>query len=186
MTEFHLTLAHSAWLYLLTALLAAAFAFAVYRYTLPPVSRVRRTVLWILRGVALVLLVLLLFEPLLTYFRGRARPPVVALLVDRSASMAVSGRAEDRARTLKSLLTNPALSALTRHSQVRAFVFADSAAEAPFDSLWTVPLNGVGSDVAGAWTRAQKALAAENLAAVVLISDGAYNLGENPVRVAAS
>ena len=185
-SDFRLALAHNPWLYVLAALLAAAFAFAVYRYTLPPVSRLRRSVLWILRGLALVLLIFLLFEPLVTYFRGRARPPVVALLVDRSASMAVSSRAEDRARVLRSILTNPALSGLSHRAQVRAFAFADSLAELPFDSLRTLPLSGVGSDVAGAWTRAQKLLSTENLAAVVLISDGAYNLGENPVRAAAA
>jgi len=183
-SDFRLALAHSAWLYVLAALLAAAFAFAVYRYTVPPVSRLRRSMLWIVRGAALVLLVFLLFEPLLTYLSGRARPPVVALLVDRSASMAVSGRGEDRAQVLRSFLSGSALSALAHRAQARVFVFADSVAEAPLDSLKTLPLSGVGSDLAAAGTRAQKALSTENLVAVVLVSDGAYNLGENPVRVA--
>jgi hypothetical protein len=186
LSDLRLGLAQGAWWYVLAAVLALALAFAVYRYTLPPVSRLRRNVLWVLRAAALALLILLLFEPLLTYLVGRSRPPVVAVLVDNSASMAITGRSEDRAKVLRNLLAASELSALTHRAQVRAFAFADTLVELPFDSLAKLPLNGVGSDVAGAWTRAQKLLSAENLAAVVLISDGAYNLGENPVRVASA
>ncbi|HEY3294234.1 MAG TPA: vWA domain-containing protein [bacterium] len=182
--NIHLGLSASAWWYILLALLAVGGSFLIYRFTLPPVSPLRKALLWVLRSAALVLLLLLLFEPVLSYLRHQAKPPVVALLVDRSASMSISAGQEDRGETLKRLLASPALRDLAHKSQLKVFEFADTTTEVPLDSLRTLTPSGVGTDVAGSWVQAQKALAGENLAAGVLISDGAYNLGQNPARVA--
>jgi hypothetical protein len=184
--DFRLTLANSIWWYLLVAAAAVVLAFGVYRYTLPPVSRTRRSLLWALRGVALLLLILLLFEPVLNYIRRSLKPPIIALLVDRSASMNVTDGTRSRADDLRMLVASSPLRSLGGRSTLRAFAFADTTTEVKLDSLKTMPLTGVGTDLSGNWERAEKVLATENLAAIVLLSDGAYNLGENPARAAAA
>lgn len=185
-TDASLTFAYSPWFYLLAAMLAVALAYGVYRYTLPPVGRWKKAVLWGLRAIALALLILLLFEPLLSYIEVRQRDPVVAVLVDQSASMAVEANGNNRAAELKTVLESKALRSLNERLDVRYFAFSDSAAALPFDSLDKLALTGVGTNPAGAWMRAQAALAGENLRTMIVISDGAYNMGENPARAAAA
>lgn len=184
-SNVRLTLSSSAWWYVLAALVLLAVAYAVYRYTLPPVSGIRRSILWLLRGTALVLLTLLLFEPVLSYIFSRKQPPAVALLVDVSASISGSSGTADRAAVVKHWLTSSGTRQLADKSQLRIFTFSDSTREVPSDSLNGLAFSSVGTDIAGAIERAEKSLAGENLAAVVVVTDGAYNSGENPVRVAA-
>ena len=178
-----LTLAASPWWYVLIALVLAGIAYAVYRYTLPPVGSGRRTLLWLLRGLALVLLALLLFEPVLSYMFSRRERPAVALLVDRSASIN-GGSSGDRGEIVRKWLTSSATQRLEDKSSLHLFAFADSTDALPADSLNGLSFSGVGTDIAGAIAEAEKSLAAENLAAIVVVSDGAYNSGENPVRLA--
>jgi hypothetical protein len=184
LTGLQVTLSQSVWLYLLLALTAIAAAYFIYRFTLPPVPRVRKTVLWTLRGAALALIIFLLFEPVLNYLRHESKPPVVALLVDHSASMGIQDGNDQRDAELKLFLNSPALRDLGRRSALRVFSFADSIVEGSRDSVVSMPSTGIGTDIAGGWTAVQKALAGENLALGILVSDGEYNLGENPVRVA--
>ncbi len=184
LSNVRLSLALNPWLYALMAAFAVAAAYIVYRYTLPPVSRWRKTILWTLRAAALLLILLLLFEPLLSYLRRSSNPPVVALLVDRSASMATTSSVENRADILRRFLASSGLKELGKKSTLRIFAFADTTAEIPPDSLSSIQFTGIGSDLAGSWSAARKMLSTENLAAAILVTDGAYNLGENPARTA--
>jgi hypothetical protein len=181
LSDLRLTFGSSVWLYALLALVAVALAIVVYRFTLPPVTARRRTVLWVLRGVALVLILLMLFEPVLSFLKSDRQRPTVALLIDESASMATADQRELTARTL---LRSPELRSLGERVRLRAFAFADSAAEFPLDSAALLPSTGVGTDIAQAWRVAQKTLAADNLVAAVIVSDGGYNIGANPEREA--
>ena len=184
LTDVRLTLVSSVWWYVLLAFVLAGAAYLVYRYTLPPVTKLRRALLWILRGCALLLIALLLFEPVLSYFFSRNQPPTVALIVDHSASIAGLQKDETRASLLKRWLVSSAADKLSGKSQLRIFAFADSTVEIPEDSLKELNFSGVGTDLAGAVDRAQSSLAGENVAALIVVSDGAYNSGENPVRLA--
>jgi hypothetical protein len=184
--DVRLSFAYSVGYYALAVIIAVVFAFFVYRFTLPPVSRLRKTILWTLRTTALLLLIFLLFEPFFVYHLGTEKPPVIAVLADRSASMGVSVKGEDRAQVLRDFVAGSSIKGLEKKARIRVFSFADSVSAIPLDSIAALTLTGVGSDISGAWMHAQKMLSAENLAAIVLISDGAYNLGENPVRTAAA
>ncbi|MDD5088990.1 MAG: hypothetical protein PHI18_09380, partial [bacterium] len=185
LADARLTLTASAWWFVGAALLVLVLSWAVYRYTLPPVSRSRRSLLWILRGVALAILILLLFEPVLRLLATHRKNPVIALLIDESASLSVRPSAENRSGRVTAFLQSPALQELRRHADLRCFAFADSLHSVNPDSLTTLAFTGVGSNLAGAWTRAAEELSTERVAAFVVVSDGAYNLGPNPVREAA-
>jgi hypothetical protein len=186
LSGLNLSLSASAWWYILAAAAVLLAAYFVYRQTLPPVSTMRRTMLWILRGAALVLLVLLLFEPVLRYVRNEKKPAVVAVLADRSSSMSSISDHEQRAALLRNFLTSSAMRDLGKRVALRYFAFADSVNEISADSAVRITPSGVGTDLAGAWSQVEKTLAGENLSGVLLVSDGAYNLGENPVRAAAA
>lgn len=185
LSDARLVLSSSAWWFIGAALLALLVSWAVYRFTLPPVSRWRKSLLWILRGVALTILILLLFEPVLRYLSRHRENPVVALLVDESASMSARPAEENRVGRVGSFLRSPTIRDLQKSTDFRSFAFADSVHEVNLDSLDALSYKAVGSDLAGAWTRVAEALSAENVAAFVVVSDGAYNMGANPAREAA-
>jgi hypothetical protein len=183
-SDLKLTLSSSAWWYVLLAFAALAFAFAVYRYTMPPVSSLRRSLLWVLRGLALVLILLLIFEPVLSFLFNRTEERSIALLIDQSASMSIDDESGNRGERVKDFLSSGELKRLNSTGRLRVFAFADSVSEIPVDSLSSLRFAGIGSNLAGGWQQAEQSLAGKNLAAIVVVSDGIQNLGPNPVRVA--
>ena len=83
----------SPWLLALCLVLAAGLTYWTYRRTTPPISRGWRWLLGGLRFVALALIFFLLFEPIVRQLSTTERPPVLAVLIDDSESLQVTGAA---------------------------------------------------------------------------------------------
>ena len=75
------------WLLLGVAL--AGFAFWTYRRNPAPLSRGVRTLLWSLRGLAFLVLLLLICRPVLSMGAGPAGRRAVAVLFDTSESLSL-------------------------------------------------------------------------------------------------
>ena len=168
----------------LLALAAAAAAFLFYRYTVPPVPRPTRLVLAAMRGVALALLVILPFQPALHAVFTSWREPAVAVLADDTRSMRIVDRSGDRADMLRSILTGNALSSLGSHAKLAYFTFGTGLKKLPAAPGDTLPLDQNGTDIAGALRALAKEKEHSTVDALLLLSDGGYNLGENPVYAA--
>ncbi len=164
-------------IFLAAAVLGAAISFFVYRFTVPPVSRAKRYLLTSLRTGAIVLLIFILCEPLLRLSHQSIVPPTVAVLVDNSLSMSLTDDAGNREQQLRSIVSGKPLRQLTSNSTVRFLSFSPSLKELNPDSL---QLNGTVTNIASAFSALKKASLPE-LKAVVLLSDGNYNEGENPL-----
>lgn len=184
LSDTNLTLSASSWWYVLLSVIAIAGAYFVYRFTLPPVSRSKRSALWVIRGAALILILFMLFEPVFVYLQHRNELPAVAVLVDKSASMNVKDGTNDRVSETKKLLSSSALRRLGERTKLHYIAFADSAYEVSTDSLQGLSYNGVGTDHAGAFMRTEDQLSDQNLAAMIVVTDGSQNLGPNPLRIA--
>ncbi|HMK37866.1 MAG TPA: hypothetical protein VK569_00905, partial [Bacteroidota bacterium] len=160
-------------------LAAAGLSYAFYRFTLPPVSRSRRIMLSILRGAALALVLLMLLEPVLRTSSITRHPPVVAILADRSASMSIVDRTGNRAEQTNRLLTTVIPEAVPSGVQIETYSFGTSL-RGPLRHSLDSSADEV-TDIAGAF----RALAHErerfNIQAVIMLSDGMYTRGENPV-----
>jgi hypothetical protein len=169
---------------LLLILLAIAFTFFIYRTTTPPVTTWLRRGLAVLRTFALALALLLLFEPVLTFGLQRLQKPAVAVLVDRSASMTLADSAVVRADLVRQALSLPWVKELEKRAEIAGFAFSDSLRRMNLDTLSTQAFNGDGSDLGGALLATKKMLAERQLAAAIMFTDGAQNMGESPVRVA--
>jgi hypothetical protein len=180
----NLTLSASSWWYILLALVAVSLAYFVYRFTLPPVSKARRVLLWSLRGAALILILFMLFEPVLVYLLNRQELPSVAVLVDKSASMSIKDASVERSTLVRELLSSSPIQKLVDRTKLHFIAFSDTAQEVPKSTLRELKYDGVGTDPAGALAKSEDDLSGKNLAAIVLISDGSQNLGSNPVRIA--
>lgn len=182
MTDFTLHFAPRApWVLLAFGTLAAvALSVWAYRFAMPPVAPLWRRALAVLRALVLLALLWLLGQPVLE----RALPASgrrVTVLVDRSASMALSERrgGAPRAETAARVARDVA-SALRARAQVREAGFAAAL-------LGDSAKAGEGRD-ATALGDALAALAQLPVErrpdGVVVVSDGVVNAGADPVAAA--
>ena len=165
------------YVFLVAAALGAGISFFVYRSTVPPVSPSRRYLLIVLRGLALMLLILALCQPVFKFTRRSALPPEVAVLVDNSLSMSLIDGAGNRGELLRSMISGKTLGELSSTARVELFAFSPLLRGVNKDSL---RLDGTSTDIALAF-RALKKKSLPQLKAVLLLSDGNYNAGENPL-----
>jgi len=158
------------------AVVLIAAAFVLYRRTLPPLGPGRRAALALLRSAAFALLLLFLLEPAIVSTTQRRRAPVVPVLLDRSRSMAlIDGTrgtryegAESAAREMPRLLGGASVPVVP----FSAGADPSLGASDPFP-----PADGEGTDIAGALESAAARYQDENLAAIVLLSDGRVTRG---------
>lgn len=153
-----------------------ALAIVLYRRTLPPLGARRRAALALARASAFLLLVVFLLEPALVSTLAHRRDPVVPVLIDRSRSMTLSdpprGRRTDRAEE-----TARSIAGLLEGATVEIVPFSTAAGDplGPADAL--PPADGEGTDIAGALENVVRRYQGENLAAVVLLTDGRVTRG---------
>jgi hypothetical protein len=181
--RFECALPIPAWLWAL--IIAAAFAASFWSYWHLAGPRVPRYLLATLRGLTLVLVAFLLSGPRLVKQEDRTEPDVVAMLVDRSASLSVadvvgsSGTPETREAQLRSGLTGAA-AALRQMSVDRRVLwlgFGDAVTELVPKREGALPIGlndpaAMRSDIGPAIDAALKRVAARPTAGVVLFSDG--------------
>lgn len=180
---YHLELAHSAWFFVLGFLILSLMAWWVYRTTVPPVSPLLRRLLMSLRLLAGSLLLLLVFEPIFGISIRQEEKPVVALLVDTSASMGLPASSSGEA-PVRRVLRGTWMQNLQSRYRVVPIAFADSAEVVnPFhpDSL---RFDNEGTNLSLALKFAADRLAGSNFSAALLLTDGIYNLGGDPVVLA--
>ena len=159
-------------------------AYFYYLTTLPPIPRKQRIVFALLRGSSLTFLVLLLFEPLLRLAGTDEHPPVVAVLLDDSQSMTIVDGRGDRAERIRSFLRSSPFAENGSGFLVHYFTFAGESSkpsDAPPDSL---RFAGQSTDIDNVLRTVQDARQEDNIRAAVLISDGVYTAGKNPLYIA--
>jgi hypothetical protein len=183
-----LTFGYNPWLLLLCVAVAGGLTYWSYRTTVPPLGAGWRGLLGSLRFLALALICFLLFEPVLQQFQSSERPPVLAVLVDDSESMRVvtagnqspsAATARDSVRPILETLGDDEVSGSVR------FFGAGSALRAlPGPTADSLRFDGARTDLASALQGVPEELQGANLQGIVLVSDGQYNTGRNPLRVA--
>jgi len=155
---------------LLLAAAAAAFAVWHYRGTVPAVSGYARYVLVGLRAAAFALLILWAAEPVARLVYSVSKPDVTAVLLDTSASMAAPG---DPARKRDAL---DVLERIRAHLGKRGAYYSFDNEVRPLGG-GEPAFDGSATDIAGAVEKAALDCGAESM---ILISDGRWNLGEDP------
>lgn len=178
METFRLLFSGSVWLYLLCVGIAAGAAAFTYARTQPEIARPWKLFLATLRTIALALLLITLFEPVLRFIRSDVRAPRIAILIDNSLSAGMRDLGGDR-----SSKTRAAASTLVGDAGADADVYrfdAQAQLMAGFraDSL---RFNGQRTDIAAALRAVANASVDRTYGAVVLVSDGNATTGENPI-----
>lgn len=182
------SLSYSPWLLLLCVSVAGGLTFWSYWSTIPSLSAGWKGVLGGLRFLALALICFLLFKPVLRQLQQSERPPLLAVLVDDSESMrVVTGQDEPASPqatrdSIRSILE--ALSGETAPGTARFYGFDRTLHSLAGPSTDSLRFSGARTNVASALQATQEELQGENLRGIVLVSDGQYNTGRNPLRVA--
>ena len=168
---------------LLALIIGVGLAFWAYRRTNPPLPRFLKILMFTLRAVVIALLALAILEPILSLAWRRTDQPVVAVLVDRSASMSIPERETDRLTLARDLLEKNLAGAIESRGRLLRYHFAAMADRWEGDSL---AADGPATDLTAALAAVRQELADEHLTAVVLLTDGLDNLGRNPAGLARS
>ncbi|MBN1541067.1 VWA domain-containing protein [candidate division KSB1 bacterium] len=163
---------------LILMVLAAALTVFVYRRTNPVVSRRLRLTLIILRTLALWLLLLVLFQATVGRMREIVEKPIVAVLVDQSASMAV--HPDRREQLVQSLAQIQALPA--QNMEILIYGFGSRLQSLENIAADSLQLTDDATDITGALENLRSQLGSRNLTTVAILSDGNYTRGGNPAR----
>jgi hypothetical protein len=171
---------------LLIALIVAALLFAlwVYRHTVPEITRRRRITLVTLRALALAVLLFLLFEPVLNLQNSEEILPRVAVLIDDSRSMTVEDGGVQRGSLLRDFVASDAYTSLEGSGIKAPARFAAKLYPMQEITPDSLRFDGGESDISRALQEAWEAGAEENLRSVVLVTDGVFTAGKNPLYAA--
>jgi len=164
--------------------IAIAISIWVYRNPTPPVSKGWRAGLTILRTTSITIILMLLFEPILSLEYQNNEKPVIAVLIDSSASMGLVDQKTDRAQELKNVLAAPIFSNPEPENVMEFYTFSDQLHEMFSARPDSLQLTGDGTNIRRALEDLDNKMTERHFTAVVLLSDGGGNLGENPARFA--
>jgi len=181
--EFVISLGAS--IVLLVVLLCGAVGLTIFFYhaTIPPLAKRTKVILISVRALALAFLLFLIFEPLLKIVFHHEQNPRLAVLVDISESMTIKDRGSERSNEVRSLLKRNLFSGI---AGVDVLYFRFASQLKPSTPFPADPLTFTGetTDLAAALTQLAQEKTRENIQAAVLISDGNYTVGKNPLSSA--
>jgi uncharacterized membrane protein len=168
------------------AAVALLLAWVGYRRAFGSLKSGQRITLFSLRAAAILIVVLLLFRPVLSYTKSLAERSGVVFMLDASASMSIADDASGSTRF--NLARDKAIAwreLLKDRFQVRILPFADfvQTLDKP-ESLAAVAPTGRATSLAKALDAGAKQFPAAETAAVFLLSDGIHNASGDPLESA--
>jgi uncharacterized membrane protein len=175
----------------LGALVAACLAYVCYRRRKPGLRPRTFWALATLRTAAIGVIAVFMLQPVLRLIRTQAEDATVAVLVDVSESMGIRDSADDRTRleSALQLLTGRPSEILDKLSsgslEVRAFSFgAVTAPLADPDRVGELRASQKATAIGDALKEVVRTIPREQLAGIVLLTDGVSNRGDDPGKVA--
>ena len=126
-------------------ILLAAYSFYVYRFTLPPVSWLKKFLLTLLRALALIILLFIFFEPVLTLTKKNILTPLNLFFIDNSKSITIKD-GNDRINSVKNIVNKIQSSSL--NGDIEFYSFGAEVNQISKDSLEQFTFNETSSDFA--------------------------------------
>ncbi len=154
-----------------------------YSKTVPRLTSTLRILLTLLRCLVSVLIIILLFNPKILLNREAEKLPQLAILIDKSASMSIKEGNQSRATIISSIFNKKNLQELGRAFEVSYFTFSDSLEHRGTFEPESLKYDGTVSNLSLALETVFRMLPSGN-GAILMITDGAYNSGTDPSRIA--
>lgn len=183
MNSYSIGLSASVWYLVIALAVGIGFSFYIYRRTVPAIPRSRKVLLASLRAIGLGLLLFAVFDPILTMVTGTIEKPKVAVVIDNSLSSGFTDRTGNRAEIIKKALQSSGLASLGA-AEADFIIFSDEPHYLSAFGNDSLRFDGGQTDIARAIKYVDRFTANENIRAIVLVSDGAYNTGNNPISTA--
>ena len=162
-------------------LLLAAYSYYVYRFTIPLISKPKKFLLVILRTLALLTIVIVFFEPVISFTKKITLEPVNLIFIDNSSSINIDDET-NRPETVKNIASNLSSSEFIGKSEF--FLFGNNVRGLSKDSLAEIDFTDGVTNITEIFNTLDDD--ETNFASIVIISDGAYTEGSNPTYKAAN
>lgn len=182
MNSYTLGITGSWWIFALCALIGIGLSWWSYSITNPPLGRFRRIVLGFLRAMALSLLLFALFEPVLSMIRASLSDPRLAIVIDKSLSMAIKDGSIDRAKAMKQALASANLERLDE-DDIEIITFGEDVKGniASLRQADSIPSKSLYTNISKAFKFLNEADESDAVQAAILFTDGSVNAGANPI-----
>ena len=179
MNSYFLSISGWWWFLVLLCGIAVAFSVFVYRNTTPPIPQTKKMLLISIRSIALVLLLFSIFEPIYTSIKTHITKPKLAVLIDNSLSMTADDASGNRKARYLDLIKRLDLSALD--TNVIYYSFDEETKMIDEFNADSLSLDGNSTDISKAIRTINNISDATNTRAILLLSDGVFNTGNNPL-----
>ncbi|AFH50085.1 Hypothetical protein IALB_2382 [Ignavibacterium album JCM 16511] len=160
----------------LLILIALAYSVYVYRFTLPPVSNLKRFTLALIRFLALTVLILVFFEPVISLEKKIKVEPLNLVFIDNSKSMQINDRTQRIEKTI-SLLNELSKSDLKNNLLFYSF---GSGIKQLGENNFSESLNFNESSTNLSKIFNPELFKDKNIASITVISDGVITEGSTP------
>lgn len=190
--KINLTFSFNPVYFFLFLILAAAYSIYIYRFTVPPVSRSKKIILICLRVLALILLIFIVFEPILTLTKKIRLEPLSLVYVDNSRSIQIKD-GTNREENIKEFIRKLDESGLRDNLNVYTFGTRVTKAELfnrkENDSSNALNFSEGSSKFSNLFSGIENTFEdiegkERNISSVVIISDGVITEGASPLYTA--
>lgn len=172
-------LSYSAILFVVGIIIVLLYSYYIYRYTLPPVALSKRILLASLRGSALILLLFIFFEPILSTTKKEISEPAHLIFIDNSKSMTIDD-GTDREKTVINI--SETLFDKLRTSNAELFLFGNRVEALDKDSLFQLDFSHSATNFSKIFNSVDPGKL--NIASITVISDGVITDGSTPIFLA--
>ncbi len=136
-----------------------------------------------IRGLAIVLLVLVLFEPILSVIQSGEKKPKLAVLIDNSLSNGFRDALGDRQQAVRKAIENSNIQSLN-DEEILYYSFDTDVKPFEVFNFDSLNFKGQTTNISNAVSFIGNKLNEENIRSVLLITDGEFNEGTNPIYFA--
>jgi hypothetical protein len=174
--EINFTTSYSLWLIPLCILLGIASAYFMYHkdQRFEDVVQWKIKIMMTLRAATIALLLFFLLEPVINTLRRTVEKPIILLVKDDSASLTFNNDSASLAEIDRNI--NVLGHALEQDYEVRHYTFGEelsSGRSTKHDAPYT--------DISNMLSGIEERYLNRNIGALILVSDGIYNKGSNPI-----
>ena len=180
--DIKLTTVPAIWLLLSGLVLIVLLTIYIYRKTNPIVSNWTRYTLITLRVCALFITLFIVFDPILSSVFSKKETSTIAILLDNSASMKLKDSGVKRDSVLNTVISQDIFKKLSKKHKIKYFQFGGSVKPLGQEDLTSIRFDGDATNISKSLAQVKEDLLDDYLSDIILVSDGAYNIGGNPVR----
>lgn len=174
-----LTLSIDSLFLIIALLLFGLFILFVYRYTVPVITTKLKVLLIILRFIALLLLLFIIFEPVLTLTKKNIINPVSLVFIDNSRSIKIND-GTNREQIVKNFTSE--LGKELNRNEFESYLFGNKVTQSDFEELKNLSFIDGSTNFSDIFSSIDKEN--KNISSIAIISDGVITEGTNPIFTA--